>query len=89
MSQYKIDGHILSVNEFFTWVNGFVVLYRKGMLKKKKLPKEVVRIMKENSVDKDAAMKVLAYLKKDEDFLNDLIAMVQEGATELALEKMK
>ncbi len=88
MSQYKIDGHILSVNEFFTWVNGFIMLYRKGMIKRKKLPKEVVRIMKSNGGDKDAAQQIMIYLKKDEDFLNDLIAMVQEGATELALEKM-
>lgn len=88
MSQYKIDGHIMSVNELYTWVNGFIVSYRKGLLKKKKLPPEVVSIMKKNRESKEAAQQLLIYLKKDEDFLNDLIAMVREAATEIALEKM-
>ena len=38
MSQFKIDGFILSVNDLYTWINGFITLYRKDKLKRVHLP---------------------------------------------------
>lgn len=86
MSLYKVDGHFMSVDEFYTWCMGFVVLYRKGRLEHKKLPGEVHEIMKDPD-DKKVGKALMAYLKGNEDYMNDFIKLVQDGIMEMAVEK--
>ncbi|MFA5088963.1 MAG: hypothetical protein WC552_08040 [Candidatus Omnitrophota bacterium] len=87
MSLYKIDGHILSVNELITWIAGFITLFEKGKLKNKRIPPALLKILSENSDAKETSNKVLIYLKENEDYLPVLIKIVQFGFTELAIEK--
>lgn len=87
MSLYKIDGFVLSVDELYTWIAGFVTLYRKGMLRKKKLPREILEIMKREKEDRHATQDVLVYLKEHEDYMAEFVHMIKEGMADLAIEK--
>jgi hypothetical protein len=87
MSLYKIDGMTLSVNDFYTWISGFITLYHKGMLRKKKIPAGLVEIMKNETDEKKLLQDILVYLKEHEEHMEKFVNMVKEGVTELAIEK--
>jgi hypothetical protein len=87
MSLYKIDGFVLSVDEFYTWIAGFVTLYRRGKLRRKKLPQEIVDIMKREKEDRHATQHVLEYLEEHEDFMAEFVRIIKEGMADLAIEK--
>jgi hypothetical protein len=86
MSLYKVDGHVFSVDEFYTWTMGFVVLYRKGMLAHADVPRAIHDIMKDTD-DKNAGKAIMTYLTENDQYMSPLIKLVQVGFTELATEK--
>lgn len=87
MSLYKIDGFLLSVDELYTWVGGFVVLYRKGRLRRKKIPQQIVDIMAQEKDDRRATQDVLVYLKQNEDYMAEFIKMIKDATADLAIER--
>ncbi len=89
MSLFRIDGHVLPVDELYTWVEGFILLYRRGRLTGKdgQIPQAVHVILEQEQEMKVAADALLAYLGEDEDFMPILVATVKVGMTDLAIEK--
>ena len=87
MSQFKIDGFILSVNDLYTWINGFITLFRKDKLKKVRLPREIVDIMKTHDPDKETADALLMYLSNNDHYMSRFVDIVKDGMAEIAIEK--
>lgn len=87
MSQFKIDGFILSVNDIYTWINGLITLFRKNKLKRVHLPREIVDIMKKHEADRETADELLAYLSHNDHYMATFVDIVKKGMTELAIEK--
>ena len=87
MSLYKIDGFVLSVDELYTWIAGFVSLHRRGRLRGKKLPRAITDILKREKEDRAATHALLVYVEENEKTLGDIILLTREGMAELAVEK--
>ena len=87
MSLYKIDGFVLSVSELYTWIAGFVTLYRKGRLRRKHIPESIVEILHREKDDKAATQEILVYLKSNEDYMAQFVRLVKDGVTDLAIER--
>ena len=87
MSLYKIDGFVLSVDELYTWIAGFVNLYRKGRLRRKKIPEGIVDIMHRERDDKQAAQELLEFLKAHEEHMAMVVRLVKDGMGDLAIER--
>ena len=87
MSDLRIDGYTLPVNEFITWIAGFVTIHRKGMLSEAHLPEALDEIMNRQADDKKAIQEILVYLNDNPDYMNKFIHIVKNGMTELAAEK--
>jgi hypothetical protein len=87
MSLYKIDGFLLSVDELYTWIAGFVTLYRKGRLRRKRIPQDIVDLLAREKDDRLAIQEVLVYLKQHEDYMAEFIRMVKEATADLAIER--
>lgn len=85
MSLYKIDGHIMSVDEMVTWIGGFITLSRQGRLEGKKIPAGAADILK-NGDDKKVLKEMMVYLKSDEDFMPVMMDIVRKGVTDIAFE---
>lgn len=89
MSQFKIDGFILSVNDIYTWIDGFIQLFRKDKLQKVKLPQEILDIMLLNNQDKKTADAILSYLSNNDHYMSRFIDIVKDGMADLAIDKGK
>ena len=87
MSLYRIDGFTLSVNDITTWIAGFITLFRNGKLRKKHLPPEIVEIMSHHEDEKKNLQEIFAWLKNNEHYMKEFVTMVQEGMTDMAIEK--
>jgi hypothetical protein len=66
---------------------GFVNLYRKGRLRRKKIPEGIVEIMQREHDDKQAAQELLVFLKAHEEHMAMVVRLVKSGMADLAIER--
>ena len=86
MSIYRINGITLSVPELYKWLQAYIILYRKGHLKKREIPEPLKQYF-ETLDGEELTEKILQHLKEQEDFLKTLIEMVKEHALDALIEK--